>query len=177
MNHIKDRYHGLRLKTNLHWSKWNRSEKHGWIYCASSWPWPSIAHGRGAKGMLSPHARDRISSQNISWGVAHPAKKINTQRSTLEHTSSTALSLHRNHININIRKEKQLSSRLSYTALLSKARSVIDTRNFRLVQCKSTVLKASIRKINQKYRSDTEHVSFDFLNWKLPFVSRMMISE
>lgn len=87
------------------------------------------------------------------------------------------VSLHHNHININTNKEKQLSSQLSHTAIRGKALSISDTRNFRLLQCKSIGRKASILKTNKKYRSDTKYVLFDFLNWKLPFTSRMILSE
>lgn len=100
----------------------------------------------------------------------------NEDKHAVKHSGTSLLygiSLHHNQISIKTNKEKQIQ--LSYTAILGKALFVIDTRNFRWLRCKSTGLKASIHKTS--YKSDTERASFDFLNWKLPFMSRTIISE
>ena len=75
----------------------------------------------------------------------------NEDKHAVKHSGPSFLysvSLHHNHININTNKEKQLSSWLSYTAILGKALATVDTRNFRLLQCESIGLKASTPKKN-----------------------------
>lgn len=128
----------------------------GWIYnrtsiyhSALSRPSPSIVQGstrqRRKGNAVFPCMWLDFFPKHIV-GCCSPSNEF---KHALKHSGASLLysvSLHHKHININTNKEKQLSSQLSYTAILGKALSSIDTINFRLLQCKSIGLKASILK-------------------------------